>query len=221
MRKLCREPRSLAGQYSNAYSGRICGCESSSCTFLPLVPTAKTRSVSTGCLVRSNLEGEAMSSFQSWEITTPAPVASVASVVGTRCKLVAGHEKIVGYRIQEWSRRLFPTLTEVHRWSDRKKRGWVLTLRGQRFETLPAILETDLGSVLMCYSVTAAPKPTVTFFAGPEYSNTPRTTAAPNLGSKSPGRFWRSSEGARPKLDGGIVPVRTSTSCVSSTTPAV
>lgn len=74
--------------------------------------------------------------------------------------------------------------------------GVGLTFRGQRFEVLPAILETDVSSVLMYYSLTAAPTLTITFFSRREYSNTPRTTTAPNLGSKSPGRIWTSSGGA-------------------------
>src|SRR5215472_12211641 len=89
----------------------------------PSSPTAKTRCVFTGCLVRRNPEGEAMSSFQSWEMTTPPPMASVGQrswyALQTRCR----HEKIVAYRLQERGVDAFlPTLTEVHRWSDRKKR---------------------------------------------------------------------------------------------------
>lgn len=81
-------------------------------------------------------------------------------------------------------------------WKFAAKQWLGLTLRGQRFETLPAIATTDVGSVLAYYSITASPDVTLTFFGGPEYSNTPRTAAAAALGLNGQGHFWGSSEGA-------------------------
>ena len=62
-------------------------------------------------------------SFQSCELTTSAPMASEGQrswyALQTRCR----HEKIVAYRLQERGVDAFlPLLTEVHRWSDRKKK---------------------------------------------------------------------------------------------------
>jgi len=62
-------------------------------------------------------------SFQSCELTTSAPIASEGQrswyALQTRCR----HEKIVAYRLQERGVDAFlPLLTEVHRWSDRKKK---------------------------------------------------------------------------------------------------
>ncbi len=76
-------------------------------------------------------------------------------------------------------------------------RQWVgLTVRGQRFETLPAIARTDVGSVLLYYSFTATPTVTLTLFGGPEYSNTSSAAATAAPGLNGQGHFWSSGEGA-------------------------
>jgi hypothetical protein len=76
-------------------------------------------------------------------------------------------------------------------------RQWLgATLRGQQFETIPAIAKTDVGSFLMNYSITPTPTLSLTLFGGPEYSDTPPTAAATALNFTGQGRFWASSEGA-------------------------
>jgi hypothetical protein len=81
-------------------------------------------------------------------------------------------------------------------WRFAAKQWLGVTVRGQRFQTLPAIATTDVGGLLLSYSVTPSPTVTFTFFGGPEYSNTPLTTALAALGVSGQGRFWTSSEGA-------------------------
>jgi hypothetical protein len=76
-------------------------------------------------------------------------------------------------------------------------RQWMgITLRGEQFQTVPAIAKTNVGSVILYYSVKAAPTVTLSFFGGPEYSDTPPTAAATSLGFTGAGRFWASSGGA-------------------------
>src|SRR5215471_4072745 len=60
--------------------------------------------------------------IQSWEMPTPVPAVSEESrswyALQTRCR----HEKMIAYRLQERGVVSFlPLVTEVHRWSDRKK----------------------------------------------------------------------------------------------------
>jgi hypothetical protein len=71
-----------------------------------------------------------------------------------------------------------------------------VTLRGEQFHTIPAIAKTNVGSVILYYSVKVAPAVTLSFFGGPEYSDTPPTAAAIALGFDGAGRFWSSSGGA-------------------------
>jgi len=72
---------------------------------------------------KSDLEGEAMATLiQSWEgpqlLPTPAPAVESWYAVQT----YARHEKMVEHRLQERGVTTFlPLMTEVHRWSDRKK----------------------------------------------------------------------------------------------------
>lgn len=61
--------------------------------------------------------------IQSWEMPTPVPAVSEESrswyALQTRCR----HEKMVACRLQERGVVSFlPMVTEVHRWSDRKKK---------------------------------------------------------------------------------------------------
>ena len=98
----------------------------------------------------------------------------------------------------------FGRLYDTHAYSaeafyDRRfaARQWFgVTVRGQRFETLPSIATTDVGSLLLYYSVAPTPTLTLTLFGGPEYANTPPTAAAAALGLNGQSRFWTSSEGA-------------------------
>lgn len=98
----------------------------------------------------------------------------------------------------------FGTLYDTHAYSAEAfydwrfaARQWLgVTIRGQRFETLPSIATTDVGSLLLYYSVAPTPTLTLTLFGGPEYANTPPTAAAAALGLNGQSRFWTSSEGA-------------------------
>jgi transcription antitermination factor NusG len=63
------------------------------------------------------------SAIQAWDVTTPAPIVSQDPrnwyALQTRCR----HEKIVAHRLQERGVAAFlPTVTEVHCWSDRRKK---------------------------------------------------------------------------------------------------
>lgn len=75
-------------------------------------------------MARRDPEGEAMSiTAQSYEIAIPAPVIQEEPrswyALQTRCR----HERIVAHRLQGNGVASFlPTVTEVHRWSDRKKK---------------------------------------------------------------------------------------------------
>jgi hypothetical protein len=71
-----------------------------------------------------------------------------------------------------------------------------VTARGQRFETRPGIATTDVGSLLMYYSVEPTSAIMLTFFAGPEYSNTSQSAVLAGIGQNRLGRLWASSEGA-------------------------
>jgi hypothetical protein len=76
-------------------------------------------------------------------------------------------------------------------------RQWIgVTLRGQRFETVPSIVRSDVGSLLAYYSLVASRSVTLTFFGGPEYVDTPTTSGLAALGLSGQGRFWAPSEGA-------------------------
>jgi hypothetical protein len=76
-------------------------------------------------------------------------------------------------------------------------RQWLgATLRAQRFQTLPNIATTNAGGLILYYSIQANKNITLTFFGGPEYSDTPQTATLVALGFTGPSRFWTSSEGA-------------------------
>jgi len=81
-------------------------------------------------------------------------------------------------------------------WRFAAKQWLGVTVRGQRFDTLPAIATTDVGSLFVYYSVVPTPTVTLTLFGGPEYSDTPQTTALTALGLNGMGRFWTGGEGA-------------------------
>jgi transcription antitermination factor NusG len=74
-----------------------------------------------GVTLNSDLEGEAMAiSSVSWESPQPAPVAETENWYGLQTR--PRHEKIVAQRLEERGVTTFlPLVTEVHRWSDRKK----------------------------------------------------------------------------------------------------
>src|SRR5215469_11976098 len=60
---------------------------------------------------------------QLWGIATPVPIVPEETrswyALQTRCR----HEKIVAHRLQERGVTVFlPMVTEIHRWSDRKKK---------------------------------------------------------------------------------------------------
>jgi transcription antitermination factor NusG len=62
------------------------------------------------------------SSIQAWESYDPVPAASAALESWYALQTHARHEKIVAQRLQERGVTAFlPLMTEVHRWSDRKK----------------------------------------------------------------------------------------------------
>ncbi len=76
-------------------------------------------------------------------------------------------------------------------------RQWLgATIRGQRFETVPSIATTNVGSLLLYYSVAPTPAVTLALFGGPEYTDTPPTATAAAIGLNGEGRLWTSSEGA-------------------------
>lgn len=81
-----------------------------------------------------------------------------------------------------------------YNWKFASQQWFGLTARGQRFETLPSIATTDVGSLIMYYSAEPISSIMLTFFAGPEYSNT--ALRAGGAGLNGQGRFWGSSEGA-------------------------
>jgi transcription antitermination factor NusG len=76
-----------------------------------------------GVTLRSDLEGEAMAvSSLSWEFSQPASAVEpqVDNWYGLQTR--PRHEKIVAQRLEERGVTTFlPLVTEVHRWSDRKK----------------------------------------------------------------------------------------------------
>jgi transcription antitermination factor NusG len=62
------------------------------------------------------------SSSQSWSVESPAVLAPSAETEWYAVHTYPRHEKVVADRIQQQGLTTFlPTLTEVHRWSDRKK----------------------------------------------------------------------------------------------------
>jgi hypothetical protein len=71
---------------------------------------------------------------------------------------------------------------------------WVgVALRTQRFDT--SVATTDTATLLFHYSVKTAPDVTLSFFAGPEYYNTPRISdSAATIGTFQ-GHQWTSAEG--------------------------
>jgi len=72
--------------------------------------------------VKRDLEGEAMgSSGLSWEPTQPSPI-EIGTEYWYGLQTRPRHEKIVAQRLEERGVTTFlPLVTEVHRWSDRKK----------------------------------------------------------------------------------------------------
>ena len=88
-------------------------------------------------------------------------------------------------------------------WRFAARQWFGATLRAQRFETLPSIAKTDVGGLILYYSFVPTNHITLTFFGGPEYSNTPETAALDALGFNGQGRLWTSSEGATLNWEGG------------------
>jgi transcription antitermination factor NusG len=68
-------------------------------------------------------EGEAMSTGnQSWESSNVSPIVSTGLEHWYAVHTRARHERVVAHRLREQGVNTFlPTVTEVHRWSDRKK----------------------------------------------------------------------------------------------------
>ncbi len=73
--------------------------------------------------VQRDLEGEAMATLiQSWDDPQLLPAAAQSEESWYAVQTRARHEKMVEYRLQERGVTTFlPLMTEVHRWSDRKK----------------------------------------------------------------------------------------------------
>ncbi len=76
-----------------------------------------------GSLCKCDLEGEAMAiSTLSWELAQPVPSAETGTEAWYGLHTQSRHEKIVVQRLQERGVTTFlPLVTEVRRWSDRKK----------------------------------------------------------------------------------------------------
>jgi hypothetical protein len=74
---------------------------------------------------------------------------------------------------------------------------WVgVTLRLQRFDIEPSISRTDTATLLLYYAIQPGAGVTLSFFAGPEYYNTPRISDTATAQGLFPGQMWTSAEGA-------------------------
>jgi len=61
-------------------------------------------------------------SNQSWEFSYPAPIVEAGAANWYAVQTRARHEKMVAHRLQEQGMTTFlPLVSEVHRWSDRRK----------------------------------------------------------------------------------------------------
>lgn len=76
-------------------------------------------------------------------------------------------------------------------------RQWLgVSLRAQRFQTQPSAARTDTASLLLYYAVQVRSDVTISFFAGPEYYNTPSISEMATANGLFQGHQWAPAVGA-------------------------
>src|SRR5439155_7074937 len=109
---------------SHLHPALLCLAAQASDAIPPLVSCTSIHSCEdSGRVCAWDSEGESMSSSgQTWQTSSPVPVTEVDRSHWYAVQTRARHEKVVSERLQEQGLTTFlPMISEVHRWSDRRK----------------------------------------------------------------------------------------------------